>query len=103
MSTRCSRENIGALLGLAAMATTTRSKMLAARRTRSWWPLVIGSKVPGYRAVLLFMVNPDVCARQMIPHLARGLRFDEFPPGRNRRRSGRARALEVHPAAAGGP
>ena len=33
-----------------AMATTTRSKRPQARRTRSAWPLVIGSKVPGYRA-----------------------------------------------------
>ena len=47
----CSSGNIGALFGLAAMATTTRSKMLAARRTRSWWPLVIGSNVPGYTAL----------------------------------------------------
>ncbi len=38
---------MGALLGLAAIATTKRSKMLAARRTKSVCPLVMGSKVPG--------------------------------------------------------
>ena len=46
-STRFASGNIGVLLGLAAMATMTRSKMPAARRTRSWCPLVIGSNVPG--------------------------------------------------------
>src|SRR6185312_5792626 len=46
-SIRASSGNMGVLLGLEAMATMTRSKMPAARRTRSWWPLVIGSKVPG--------------------------------------------------------
>ena len=46
-STRSSRENSGVFDGFAAIATTTRWKIDAARRMRSWWPLVIGSKVPG--------------------------------------------------------
>src|SRR5690606_13065059 len=46
-SMRSSWLNIGVLPGLAAMATTTSSKMPAARRTRSLWPLVMGSNVPG--------------------------------------------------------
>jgi hypothetical protein len=46
-STRFSSGNIGALLGLEAIATITRSNTPAARRTRSWCPLVMGSNVPG--------------------------------------------------------
>ena len=82
------------------MATTKRSKMLAARRTRSWWPLVIGSKVPGYTAVLLFIVlRPSVDARQMIPHLARRLRFEQFPMRRQSRHAGRSFVFQIHQTA----
>src|SRR3990167_755679 len=47
-STRCSRGNSGFFLGLAATAMITWSNRREARSTRSPWPLVIGSKVPGY-------------------------------------------------------
>src|SRR3990167_9876847 len=47
-STRCSRGNSGFFLGLAATAMITWSNRRAARSTKSPWPLVIGSKVPGY-------------------------------------------------------
>ncbi len=46
------------MLGFDAIATMTRSNTPAARRTRSWCPLVIGSKVPGYTA-LRFMWRTD--------------------------------------------
>ena len=46
-----SRGQKEALFSLVATATTTRSNSLAARSTRSTWPLVMGSKVPGYTTV----------------------------------------------------
>ena len=48
----CASGRSGALPGLAAMATTTWSKIRQARRTRSSWPFVRGSNVPGYIARL---------------------------------------------------
>ena len=50
-ATRVSRSKRGAFFSLVATATTTRSNSLAARSTRSTWPLVMGSKVPGYTTV----------------------------------------------------
>src|SRR5262245_20495856 len=44
---------MGVLLGLAAIATTTRSKIPAASRPRAWCPLVMGSNGPGYTALRL--------------------------------------------------
>ena len=46
-STRSDSGRVGPLDGLAAMPTITFSNSGAARATRSIWPLVIGSKVPG--------------------------------------------------------
>src|SRR5690606_38795670 len=46
-STRNSSGNVGPLDWLAATTTIRRSNIGAARSTRSMWPLVIGSKVPG--------------------------------------------------------
>src|SRR5690606_27548460 len=57
MATRCSRLNAGALPGLAAIATTTLSNSRAARRTRSWCPLVMGSNVPGYKALTVIRAS----------------------------------------------
>ena len=44
---RSAAANIGRLLSLSAMPMTTRSNSFAARRTRSSWPRVKGSNVPG--------------------------------------------------------
>src|SRR5690606_35198346 len=57
-STRSSSVKSGAFRGLAAIATTTGSNSLTARRSRSSWPLVIGSKVPGYIAPTFMMSRP---------------------------------------------
>src|SRR5690606_12039512 len=45
--TRSSSDSVGPLAWLAATPTITFSNSGAARSTRSMWPLVIGSKVPG--------------------------------------------------------
>ena len=46
-ATRSASGNAGLLPGLSATPTMISSNRLAARLTRSTWPLVIGSKVPG--------------------------------------------------------
>ena len=46
-STRSSSGSVGPLEGLCATPTTTFSNNGAARCTRSMWPLVMGSNVPG--------------------------------------------------------
>ena len=47
ISTRSAAVKNGRLVSLSATPTTTRSNSRAARRTRSSWPRVNGSKVPG--------------------------------------------------------
>src|SRR5687767_1203633 len=85
---RLSSVNMGALFGLAAIATTTRSKIVAARRTRSWWPFVIGSNVPGYTA-LRFMLE------KMIPDLAGPAFFRWSPRRRQPRQAFPRRAFDI--------
>ena len=46
-STRSSRENMGCFPAFTITQTMSRSKILAARRIISRWPLVTGSKEPG--------------------------------------------------------
>src|SRR5215467_13660735 len=43
----------GRLASLTAIPTTTWSNSAAARLTRSWWPRVMGSNVPGYTALII--------------------------------------------------
>ena len=47
MSRRSSRLNMVFLWCATATATTTLPNRAAPRRIRSWWPRVMGSKVPG--------------------------------------------------------
>jgi hypothetical protein len=47
ISTRSASGKRGCLDGLSAIARISLSNSVAARRTRSSWPRVIGSKVPG--------------------------------------------------------
>ena len=119
-SMRFSSGNSGALPGFAAIATTTLSKMRLARRTRSLWPFVNGSKVPGYIARLpmrapSFVACFDVMAapraapddsrrrparllrRSVQPGGSAAHRARRRPPGRSRRP---ARASRPAPSAA---
>src|SRR5690606_17124519 len=114
-ATRSSSEKSGALRGLAAIATTTGSKRRAERRSRSSWPLVIGSKVPGYIAPTVIVRRPSAETRSIVAapqaELARGGPHAledpaDLPRGLDRapRRSGVRRAhdeqAELHPARA---
>src|SRR5690606_18056778 len=49
---RSSTENTGCLRGFTAIATITLSNSASDRSRMSTWPLVIGSNVPGYTAIL---------------------------------------------------
>src|SRR6266853_2854514 len=51
--TRSSTVKNGFFVWLSAMPTTISSNKAAARLTRSWWPNVIGSNVPGYTALII--------------------------------------------------
>src|SRR5215471_10970848 len=79
----------GRFASLTAIPTTTLSNSAEARLTRSWWPRVIGSNVPGYTALII-----DLPCQQMKMHVARAraLQNDPAPTGREGRR-----ALHVHP------
>src|SRR4051794_20451326 len=82
ISTRSSSVKNGRLERLSATARMTSSNILAARRTRSWWPSVIGSNVPGYTA-LSVMASPF---QQLMSHRARAAVAPELPTRRQRRR-----------------
>src|SRR5262245_25952710 len=106
MLTRSSSVNIGALPGFAAIATTTRSKMRSARRTRSECPLVIGSKVPGYIAFVIAILSAnqrrraDRCRlRQIIADATRPSAAQERPPVRQRGWARFRLAFHVHAGA----
>ena len=64
MSSRSAIENIVRLWWPAATATSRRSNSRLARRIRSSWPSVIGSKVPGYTAVSRVAVVTSVSTRR---------------------------------------
>src|SRR6185503_19249743 len=72
---RSSSVKNGCFALLSAIASTTLSKSVAARRTRSSWPRVSGSNVPGYTALII--ASP---LEELVAHLAgaRALRF--LPP-----------------------
>src|SRR5690606_18088686 len=53
MSTRSLTLKNGFLAWLCATPTTTLSNRVAARRTKSSWPRVSGSNVPGYTATII--------------------------------------------------
>src|SRR5690606_22802741 len=53
MSTRSLTLKNGFLAWLCATPTTTLSNRVAARRTRTSWPRVSGSNVPGYTATII--------------------------------------------------
>src|SRR5579871_4835640 len=75
--------------------------MPAARRTRSWCPLVIGSKVPGYTASRFMPASRGGRGRrvsvQMIPDLAGALGPDKFEARRQRREALAGGALDIDP------
>src|SRR5690606_35337677 len=48
--------NRGVLRGLRKTVTSTLSKLPAARRMTSKWPLVMGSKLPGHKAMLAMVL-----------------------------------------------
>src|SRR2546423_14457155 len=92
-STRSSRVKNGRFVWLAAMPTTTSSTRAAARRTRSSWPRVIGSNVPGYTALIIGLPR-----QKMKVHVSRASALENGPP------AGRLEggvALQVHPAPLG--
>src|SRR6478672_7503597 len=80
MSTRSSRLKKGRFVRLSATATTTSSNVLAARRTRSWCPKVMGSNVPGYTA-LIVMACPF---QQLVRDCAGATAAPDFKPWRCR-------------------
>src|SRR3972149_3916304 len=88
IATRSSSVKNGCLPRLSATATISSSNMPAARRTRSWWPSVIGSKVPGYTA-LMFIASPF---QQLVGHRARAAAAPYHP---RRRKRGRPRRFDV--------
>src|SRR5882672_1960040 len=58
------------------MPTTTLSNSAEARLTRSWWPRVIGSNVPGYTALIICPTR-----QKMKMHLARARALENRPAG----------------------
>src|SRR3982074_3352123 len=71
------------------MARITVSKSFAARRTRSSWPRVSGSNVPGYTALII--ASPF---EELVAHLP-GTRALQFAP--TQLRLCRGRGFEVPP------
>src|SRR6266516_4662282 len=55
---RSATEKSGVLASFSRIATTTRSAKRRARSRMSPWPLVNGSKEPGYRATRSVMFSP---------------------------------------------
>src|SRR5206468_3371864 len=88
--TRSSRVKNGRFVWLAAMPTTTSPRSAAARRTRSSWPRVIGSNVPGYTALIIGLPR-----QKMKMHVSRA-RASENGPAPRRFEGGVA--FHVHPA-----
>src|SRR5438477_12683945 len=80
----------GRFVWLGAMPTTTSSTRAAARRTRSSWPRVIGSNVPGYTALIIGLPR-----QKMKMHVSRA-RAPEDGPAPGRFEGGVA--FHVHPA-----
>src|SRR5256885_4112619 len=77
-ATRSSRVKNGRFVWLAAMPTTTSPTSAAARRTRSSWPRVIGSNVPGYTALIIALP-----CQKMKMHVSRASAPENGPaPGR---------------------
>src|SRR5712664_1237795 len=87
--TRSSRVKNGRFVWLAAMPTTTSPTRAAARLTRSSWPRVIGSNVPGYTALII-----GCPSQKMKMHLARAGALQNNP---TLRRFERSLAFRVHP------
>src|SRR5204863_443187 len=75
---------------LAAIPTTTSPTSAAARRTKSSWPRVIGSNVPGYTALII-----ELPRQKMKMHVSRA-RASENGPAPGRFEGGVA--FHVHPA-----
>src|SRR3974390_415506 len=79
----------GRFASLTAIPTTTLSNSAEARRTRSWWPRVTGSNVPGYTALII-----DLPCQEMKMHVPRARALENGPAAVGH--EGRC-ALYVHP------
>src|SRR5207248_8967094 len=82
MVIRSSSVKNGRFAVLSAMASTSWSNSVLARRTRSSWPRVSGSNVPGYTALII--ASP---LEELVGHLAgaRALQLDPALAGDGRR------------------
>src|SRR5205823_9872190 len=88
MAMRSSSEKNGRFALLSAIARMTPAKSVLALRTRSSWPRVSGSNVPGYTALII--ASP---LEELVAHLP-GAGALELAPARTRRAG--ARRLDVH-------
>src|SRR5258708_8751062 len=59
------------------MPTTISSNKVVARLTRSWWPRVIGSNVPGYTALIIGLPH-----QKMKMHVPRARALENSPTPR---------------------
>src|SRR5438309_3504771 len=92
-STRSCSVKKGRFVWLAAIPTTTSPTSAAARRTRSSWPRVIGSNVPGYTALII-----GLPCQKMKMHVPRARVLENGPAAR---RFEDGVALHVHPPLCG--
>src|SRR5260221_597459 len=88
------------------MPTTISSNKVVARLTRSWWPRVIGSNVPGYTALIIGLPHqnmkmhvPRARAPENNPAARRlegGVALHVYPPPRGEQPAQRSERRDLH-------
>src|SRR6266853_268075 len=105
--TRSSSVKKGFFVWLSAMPTTISSNKVVARLTRSWWPRVIGSNVPGYTALIIGLPHqkmkmhvPRAGAPENSPaprRLEGGVALHVYPPSCGEQPAQRSERRDLHP------